>query len=82
MINLTYLYYRVDDIVKENDDLKRRAETYETSNRSLISQLNKLQQLVKRISPKHVTAQTTTCLMVCCGGSTDSLSCLGSFSRR
>jgi len=55
---------KVDDIVKENDDLKRRAETYETSNRSLISQLNKLQQLVKRISPKHVTAQTTTCLMV------------------
>ena len=56
--------YRVDDIVKENDSLKRRCDTYESSNKSLISQLNKLQQLVKRISPRQVTAQTSTCLLV------------------
>ena len=55
---------RVEDMVKENTDLRRKCESYETNNRSLVSQLHRLQTLVKQFTPRHVTAQTATCLLV------------------
>ncbi|XP_067951140.1 cyclic AMP-responsive element-binding protein 3-like protein 1 [Watersipora subatra] len=55
---------KVDDIVRENSELKQKCDTYESSNRSLLKQLEKLQAVLKRISPRPVTAQTGTCLLV------------------
>lgn len=51
-------------IEKENTGLKQKCEKQESEYRTLTSQLHKLQNILKRLSPKQVTAQTGTCLMV------------------
>ena len=57
----------MDDFNKENLDLKRKLDSLESSNRSLLSQLRSLQTLVAGKMPKpsrSVTTQTSSCLMV------------------
>ena len=55
---------RVEAYNQENVDLKRKMETLETNNRSLLSQLQKLQSLVGKVTPSVNTTPTNTCLMV------------------
>ncbi|CAH3147328.1 unnamed protein product [Porites lobata] len=58
---------RVENCASENLDLRKKVDTLETTNRSLISQLQKLQSLIAAKVPRAVTArstQTSTCLMV------------------
>lgn len=58
---------RMDDFNKENLDLKRKLDSLESSNRSLLSQLRSLQTLVAGKMPKpsrSVTTQTSSCLMM------------------
>ena len=61
------LHYRMDIYNKENLDLKRKLDSLESSNRSLLTQLRSLQTLVAGKMPKPsrtVTTQTSSCLMV------------------
>lgn len=58
---------RVENCASENLELRKKVDTLETTNRSLISQLQKLQSLIAAKVPRAVTArstQTSTCLMV------------------
>nr|CAB3233749.1 CREB/ATF-a cyclic AMP-responsive element-binding protein [Phallusia mammillata] len=58
---------RMDDFNKENLDLKRKLDSLESSNRSLLSQLRSLQTLVAGKMPKPnrtVNTQTSSCLMM------------------
>ena len=66
-INAAKHLFRMDDFNKENLDLKRKLDSLESSNRSLLSQLRSLQTLVAGKMPKpsrSVTTQTSSCLMV------------------
>ena len=59
--------FRVAAVDHENGDLKRKMESLESSNRSLISQLHSLQSLVGRIPKAAVaasSAEARTVLMV------------------
>ncbi|KAJ7330180.1 extracellular matrix constituent secretion [Desmophyllum pertusum] len=58
---------RVDNCASENLELRKKVDSLETTNRSLIGQLQKLQSLIASKVPRAVTArstQTSTCLMV------------------
>ena len=56
---------RMEGYSQENSDLKKKLEQLETNNRSLMSQLQKLQSLVGKVArPAVPTTQTGTCLMV------------------
>lgn len=58
---------RVENCASENLELRKKVDTLETTNRSLISQLQKLQSLIAAKVPRAVSArstQTSTCLMV------------------
>lgn len=58
---------RVENCASENLELRKKVDTLETTNRSLIGQLQKLQSLIAAKVPRAVTArstQTSTCLMV------------------
>lgn len=58
---------RVENCATENLELRKKVDTLETTNRSLMSQLQKLQSLIASKVPRAVTArstQTSTCLMV------------------
>ncbi|CAK8684040.1 unnamed protein product [Clavelina lepadiformis] len=58
---------RMDIYNKENLDLKRKLDSLESSNRSLLTQLRSLQTLVAGKMPKPsrtVTTQTSSCLMM------------------
>lgn len=58
------LFYRMEDISRENTDLRKKCDKYEQNNQSLISQLHKLQAMLKKLSPPQGAAQTGICLMV------------------
>lgn len=55
---------RMEDISRENTDLRKRCDKFEQSNQSLLAQLSKLQNMVKKLAPQHGAAQTSICLMV------------------
>ncbi|XP_068710045.1 cyclic AMP-responsive element-binding protein 3-like protein 1 isoform X1 [Montipora foliosa] len=58
---------RVENCASENLELRKKVDSLETTNRSLIGQLQKLQSLIAAKVPRSVTArstQTSTCLMV------------------
>ncbi|XP_074640172.1 cyclic AMP-responsive element-binding protein 3-like protein 2 [Tubulanus polymorphus] len=63
---LETLEKKVEAFTHENGELKRKVDSLEGNNRSLLSQLQKLQSLVGKVSrPSAVTStQTGTCLMV------------------
>jgi cyclic AMP-responsive element-binding protein 3 len=64
---LETLEKRVEVYNLENSDLKKKVEQLETNNRSLLTQLQKLQQLASKLTRGASTAtstQTGTCLMV------------------
>lgn len=60
---LESLERKVESYSQENLDLKKKMDTLENSNRSLMSQLQKLQSIVNKIRPQG-SPQTGTCLMV------------------
>ncbi|KAF6036414.1 CREB3L1 [Bugula neritina] len=55
---------KVEDIVKENNDLKQKCDKFENNNRTLMAKVGKLQAILKSLSPKQVTTQAGTCLFV------------------
>lgn len=57
--------YSVEAFSQENNDLKKKVDSLENNNRSLLGQLQKLQALVGKVS-RHggATTQTGTVLMV------------------
>lgn len=58
---------RVENCSCENLELRKKVDSLESTNRSLISQLQKLQSIIAAKVPRTVTArstQTSTCLMV------------------
>ncbi|CAH1799541.1 unnamed protein product [Owenia fusiformis] len=59
---LENLEKRVEQFTSENTDLRKKVDNLENNNRSLISQLHKLQALVGKASAS--TTQAGTCLMV------------------
>jgi len=63
---LETLEKKVEAFTHENVELKRKVDSLEGNNRSLLSQLQKLQSLVGKVTrPSSVTStQTGTCLMV------------------
>ncbi|KAK3097662.1 hypothetical protein FSP39_011872 [Pinctada imbricata] len=62
---LEALEKRVEAYSQENNDLKKKMETLESSNRSLVGQLQKLQALVGKVTrPAGGSTQTGTVLMV------------------
>ncbi|XP_064627224.1 cyclic AMP-responsive element-binding protein 3-like protein 2 [Lineus longissimus] len=62
---LDCLEKKCDNYTAENQDLKKKLENLENSNRSLMSQLHKLQALVGKVRPSNASStQTGTCLMV------------------
>lgn len=64
ILNLTAVYYRMEDISHENSDLRSKCDKYERSNQSLMSQLTKLQNIIKKFAPQQSAGQTGICLMV------------------
>lgn len=56
----------MEDISRENTDLRKKCDKYEQNNQSLISQLHKLQSMLKKLTPttQGAAAQTGICLMV------------------
>lgn len=62
---LEALEKRVESFSHENNELKRKVDTLESNNRSLLGQLQKLQSLVGKIPrPSGTVPQTGTALMV------------------
>lgn len=55
---------RMEGYSRENEGLRKKVDYLESSNRSLMSQLQKLQNLVSRMRPSPQSTQTGTCLMV------------------
>ena len=62
--NLVFFCSRMEDISQENSDLRNKCEKYERSNQSLMTQLTKLQNMIKKIAPQQSASQTGICLMV------------------
>lgn len=58
--------FRVEAFSQENNDLKKKVDSLENNNRSLLSQLQKLQSLVGKVTgrPAGGSTQTGTVLMV------------------
>ena len=56
----------MDSFTHENSALRKKVESLETSNQSLLSQLHKLQSIVNKVSKpiKASATQTGTCMMV------------------
>ncbi|KAF6029287.1 hypothetical protein EB796_012406 [Bugula neritina] len=54
----------MEDISQENSELRGKCEKFEKSNQSLMAQLARLQNIVKKLSPQPTTAQTGICLAV------------------
>ncbi|WAR08588.1 CR3L1-like protein [Mya arenaria] len=63
---LEALEKRVESFSQENCDLKKKVDTLENSNRSLLSQLQKLQNLVGKIPRPNVMPQTGLMVLVLC----------------
>ena len=56
--------FRVESFSHENCELKKKVDSLENNNRSLLGQLQKLQSLVGKIRPSGGVPQTGTALMV------------------
>ena len=54
---------RVESFSQENNDLKKKLEMLETNNRSLLGQLQKLQNIVGKVT-RTTSSGTGTVLMV------------------
>ncbi|XP_067946208.1 cyclic AMP-responsive element-binding protein 3-like protein 1 [Watersipora subatra] len=61
---MDHLEKKMEDISQENTDLRNKCDKYERSNLSLMSQLTKLQNMVKKLAPQQSASQTGICLMV------------------
>ncbi|XP_013388801.1 cyclic AMP-responsive element-binding protein 3-like protein 1 isoform X2 [Lingula anatina] len=61
---LECLEKRVEQVNVENNDLRKKVDSLESSNRSLLSQLQKLQNICNKVCPSSPTTQAGTCLMV------------------
>ncbi|XP_005088980.2 cyclic AMP-responsive element-binding protein 3-like protein 1 [Aplysia californica] len=61
---LEALEKRVEAYNHENNDLKKKVESLENNNRSLLGQLQKLQSLVSKMPKAASATQTSTALMV------------------
>lgn len=53
----------MEDIGRENTDLRKKCDKFELSNQNLMSQLQKLQNMIRKIAPQQAS-QTGICLMV------------------
>ena len=54
----------MEDISQENSELRSKCDKFERSNQSLMAQLTKLQNMIKKIAPQQSASQTGICLMV------------------
>ena len=61
-----FVSFRVESFSHENSELKKKVDSLENNNRSLLGQLQKLQSLVGKIRPSGGVPQTGTALMVGC----------------
>jgi len=61
---LETLEKKVESFNTENVDLRRKVDQLENNNRSLVSQLHKLQNLAGKLTSATTPSQTGTCLMV------------------
>ncbi|XP_071492536.1 cyclic AMP-responsive element-binding protein 3-like protein 1 [Diadema antillarum] len=63
---LEALEKRMDSYTHENTELRKKVESLETTNQSLLTQLTKLQSIVNKVTKpiKASSTQTGTCLMV------------------
>lgn len=59
---LETLEKKVESVSQENSHLKKKVDILETNNRSLMSQLQRLQSLVNKLNPPN--AATTSCVLV------------------
>jgi len=60
---MDHLEKKMEDISRDNTDLRKKCDKYELSNQNLMSQLQKLQNIIRKIAPQQA-GQTGICLMV------------------